>query len=78
MDNRTINQIRNNETKLINEIKKLEQENKKYKEVIDKAIDYLEQKPVVMVNGEPREIYVEDDNKLLKILKGEPNNENRS
>ena len=36
MDNRTINQIRNNETKLINEIKKLEQENQKYKEVIDK------------------------------------------
>lgn len=36
MNNRTINQIRNNETKLINEIKKLEQENKKYKEVIDK------------------------------------------
>ena len=41
MDNRTINQIRNNETKLINEIKKLEQENKKYKEVIDKAIEYI-------------------------------------
>lgn len=39
MDNRTINQIRNNETKLINEIKKIEQENKKYKEVIDKAIN---------------------------------------
>ena len=37
MDNRTINQIRNNETKLINEIKKLEQENQKYKEVIDKV-----------------------------------------
>lgn len=52
---------------------KLEQENKKYKEVIDKAIDYLEQKPVVIVNGEPREIYAEDDNKLLKILKGENN-----
>lgn len=42
---------------------------------INTAIEYLEQKPVVMVNGEPREIYVEDDNKLLKILKGEPNNE---
>ncbi len=37
MGNRTINQIRNNETKLINEIKKLEQENQKYKEVIDKV-----------------------------------------
>ena len=41
MDNRTINQIRNNETKLINEIKKLEQENKKYKEVIDKLEKYI-------------------------------------
>ena len=47
----------------------LEQQCKKQKEVIDKAIEYLEQKPVVMVNGEPREIYVEDDNKLLDILK---------
>ena len=41
MDNRTINQIRNNETKLINEIKKLEQENQKYKEVINKLNKYL-------------------------------------
>lgn len=36
MDNRTINQIRNNETKLINEIKVLEQQCKKQKDVIDK------------------------------------------
>ena len=43
MDNRTINQIRNNETKLINEIKKIEQENKKYKEVIEKAINDIQQ-----------------------------------
>ena len=41
MDNRTINQIRNNETKLINEIKKLEQQNQKYKEVIDKIDKYI-------------------------------------
>lgn len=47
----------------------LEQQCQKQKEVIDKVIEYLEQKPVVMVNGEPREIYVEDDNKLLDILK---------
>lgn len=51
----------------------LEQQCKKQKEVIDKAIEYIEQKPVVMVNGEPREIYVEDDNKLLEILKGDSN-----
>ena len=52
----------------INDIGLLD-ENYKLKQIIDKAIEYLEQKPVVMVNGEPREIYVEDDNKLLDILK---------
>ena len=36
MDNRTIEQVRKNETKLINEIKNLEQQCKKQKEVIDK------------------------------------------
>lgn len=42
MDNRTIEQIRNNETKLINEIKNLEQQVKKQKELIDKAIAFYE------------------------------------
>lgn len=37
MDNRTIEQVRKNETKLINEIKNLEQQCKKQKEVIDKV-----------------------------------------
>lgn len=55
--------------KITHAIRELQHENQKQKEVIDKAIEYLEQKPVVMVNGEPREIYVEDDNKLLDILK---------
>ena len=32
MDNRTIDEVRKNETKLIDEIKQLEKENKKYKE----------------------------------------------
>ena len=32
MDNRTIEEVRENETKLIDEIKQLEKENKKYKE----------------------------------------------
>ena len=41
MDNRTIEQVRKNETKLINEIKNLEQQCKKQKEVIDKAIEYI-------------------------------------
>ena len=36
MDNRTIEEVRRNETKLINEIKDLEQQCKKQKEVIDK------------------------------------------
>lgn len=36
MDNRTIEEVRKNETKLINEIKDLEQQCKKKKEVIDK------------------------------------------
>ena len=36
MDNRTIEQVRKNETKLINEIKDLEQQCKRQKEVIDK------------------------------------------
>lgn len=42
MDNRTIEEVRKNETKLINEIKVLEQQCKKQKEAIDKAIDYVE------------------------------------
>ena len=36
MDNRTIEEVRKNETKLINEIKVLEQQCKKQREVIDK------------------------------------------
>ncbi len=36
MDNRTIEEVRKNETKLINEIKVLEQQCRKQKEVIDK------------------------------------------
>ena len=42
MDNRTIEEVRRNETKLINEIKVLEQQYKKQKEAIDKAIEYIE------------------------------------
>ena len=41
MDNRTIEEVRENETKLIDEIKQLEKENKKYKEVIDNLKDKL-------------------------------------
>ena len=80
MDNRTINQIRNNETKLINEIKNLEQQNKKYKEVIDKAIEITNK--ILMNNADNRMICNEEekeyfywlDSEMLKqekILKGE-------
>lgn len=41
MDDRTIEEIRKNETKLINEIKVLEQQCQKQKEATDKAIDKL-------------------------------------
>lgn len=41
MDNRTIEEVRKNETKLINEIKELEQQVKKQKETVDKANKYL-------------------------------------
>ena len=37
---------------------------------IDKAVEYLEQQPVIEINGEYRNIYAEDDNKLLNILNG--------
>lgn len=37
MDNRTIEEVRENETKLIYEIKQLEKENKKLKNSINKA-----------------------------------------
>lgn len=43
MDNRTIEQVRNNETKLINEINDLEHQVKKQKEVIDKAIEFIKE-----------------------------------
>lgn len=41
MDNRTIEQVRKNETKLINEIKDLEQQCEKQKEVIGKATEWV-------------------------------------
>ena len=41
MDNRTIEEVRKNETKLINEIKDLEQQCKKQKEAIDKIIEII-------------------------------------
>lgn len=42
MDNRNIEEVRENETKLINKMKQLQQENQKYKEAIDKIMNILE------------------------------------
>ena len=42
MNKEEIEEVRKNETKLINEIKVLEQQCKKQKEVIDKAIEYCD------------------------------------
>lgn len=42
MDNRTIEEVRSNETKLIKEIVELEQQLKKKQDVIDKAIEYID------------------------------------
>lgn len=42
IDNETIEQVRNNEAKHIKEIKDLEQQIKKYKEVINKLKRYIE------------------------------------
>lgn len=55
MDNRTIEQVRNNETKLINEIKVLEQQCKKQKEVIDRAIEFYENNKQECVVGRNEE-----------------------
>ena len=48
---------------LVNYIKQLQQENKKYKEVIDKAIEKLEE-------VKERRIMLLDEEKVLEILKG--------
>lgn len=65
MDNRTIEQVRKNETKLINEIKDLEQQVKKQKEVIDRtilAIDLV----IEVIKQQP----TEDDRWILHRLNG--------
>lgn len=66
MDNRTIEQVRKNETKLINEIKDLEQQVKKQKEVIDKLIELNQ-----IINNSDY-VYSQDEitTKNLDILKG--------
>ena len=53
MDNRTIEQVRDNETKLIKEIEVLETQLKKQKEVIDKINNYLDNYDVFKVFNFP-------------------------
>ena len=79
MDNRTIEQVRNNETKLINKIKDLEQQCKKQKEVIDKLkeliIDNIEETTYEYIGSNKIKVLLElrmdNDgvNDLLEILK---------
>lgn len=65
MDNRTIEQVRKNETKLINEIKDLEQQCKKQKEVIDKTINAIDL-VIELIKQQP----TEDDRWILDRLNG--------
>ena len=66
MDNRTIEQIRKNETKLINEIKVLEQQVKKQQEAINKVINIFNECKLLM----PHEFdWGEQVDYVLDILK---------
>ena len=80
MDNRTIEQVRNNETKLINKIKDLEQQCKKQKEVIDKAIEYINENLIISSILDGKKYYTISDysfdyRELLDILNEVTNNE---
>lgn len=66
MDSRTIEQVRKNETKLINEIKDLEQQCKQQKEVINNAIEYIN---ADYVNGRIDGLSWLEVRNLLDILK---------
>ena len=69
MDNRTIEQVRKNETKLINEIKDLEQQCKKQKEAIDKATNELFILKDMIYKPETREENFEIQRKISSIIK---------
>ena len=70
MDNRTIEEVRKNETKLINEIKVLEQQCQKQKEVIDKAIEFIKSSQCKYDGWEIAiQLYENEIKQLLNILK---------
>ena len=75
MDNRTIDEVRKNEDRLINEIKLLEQENQELKEqleqkedVIDKVIKWIENDYYSM-NTTDIDNMLAKNSKLLQIRK---------
>lgn len=61
MDNRTIEEVRNNETKLIKEIEILEKENQELKEIIDKTITTL-------VNIDGNLAYGKESDKICNLI----------
>ena len=65
MYNRTIEEVRKNETKLINEIKVLEQQCKKQKEVISKTINSIDL-VIELMKQQP----TKDDRWILDRLNG--------
>lgn len=69
MDNRTIEEVRKNETKLINEIKVLEQQVKKQKEVIDKIENLLIIKKARCLNEDNYILNVSDLDTILNLVK---------
>lgn len=71
MDNRTIEEVRKNETKLINEIKDLEQQCKKQKEVIDKAIEYINSNPNVFYDEYLIDVETLKNNEMKDEIVGE-------
>lgn len=56
MDNRTIEEVRKNETKLINEIKVLEQQCKRQKEVIDRIFNETKETRNILNNNRDNNI----------------------
>ena len=69
MDNRTIEEVRKNETKLIDEVKVLEQQYKKYKELIDKAIEILDNYQNNLYSKSARKFLDDDIERTITILK---------
>ena len=74
MDNRTIEEVRKNETKLINEIKVLEQQCKKQKEVIDKAVNDIQE--IIDAVNKNTIIAMKQFNFKLEIIQDELNGSN--